>query len=95
MAEETQIQLEIDENTSKGAYANFALISHSETEFVLDFSMLQPQTPKARVVSRVITSPAHMKRLVAAMQDNVRKYEARFGPIRADEAAPAPKGVYH
>lgn len=94
-APETQIQIEIDEAASKGCYANLAFISHSETEFILDFALLQPQTPKAKVVSRVVTSPAHMKRLLAAMQDNIRKYESRFGPITLRDEAPQPKGTYH
>ena len=61
----------------------------------MDFALLQPQTPKAKVSARVITSPAHMKRLVAAMQDNIRKYESRFGPIQLRDEAAASKGTYH
>ena len=80
-----QIQIEIDEQVSRGIYANLALITHSETEFFLDFLLLQPQTPKTKVLSRVISSPSHAKRLMRALKDNIDKYEARFGPIAAGE----------
>ena len=58
-----------------------ALVNHTETEFTLDFIYVQPQQPKAKVRSRIITSPKHMKRLVAAMQDNLAKFEAKYGVI--------------
>jgi hypothetical protein len=86
-----QIQIEIDEATGRGIYANLALITHSETEFFLDFLLLQPQTPKTRVLSRVISSPAHAKRLLSALKDNIEKYEARFGAISAGENIGGPK----
>ena len=78
---QNQIQIEIDEATAQGLYANLALISHSESELILDFIFLQPQVPKAKVRSRIITSPAHAKKLLAALEDNIKKYEARFGKI--------------
>lgn len=78
-----EIQIEIDENTAQGAYSNLAMIGHSENEFILDFIFLQPQQAgKAKVRSRIITSPAHAKRLLAALQDNIAKYEARFGQVK-------------
>ncbi|MHB9154720.1 MAG: DUF3467 domain-containing protein [Endomicrobiales bacterium] len=92
-----EIQIEIDEATAQGVFVNLAMIGHAEGEFVLDFIFLQPQAPKARVRSRVITSPAHAKRLLAALQDNISKYEARFGPIRAEAHPDEGKkiGFYH
>lgn len=90
-----QLQIEIDDATARGVYANLALIAHSETEFLLDFLFIQPHSPKAKVLTRVITSPAHLKRLVAALKDNLDKYEARFGPVAAGEnAAAKPSGYY-
>lgn len=80
--QQKEIKIEIDEQTANGIYVNLALISHNETEFVLDFLFLQPQTPKAKVRSRIITSPSHTKRLLMALQDNVRKYEEKFGEIK-------------
>jgi hypothetical protein len=90
------LQIEIDENVARGIYTNLALITHSETELLIDFLFLQPQTPKTKVLARIITSPVHAKRFLAALQDNVAKYEARFGTINAGEtAAPqARPGVY-
>jgi hypothetical protein len=89
------LQIEIDEAVGRGVYTNLALISHSETELLIDFLFVQPQAPKTKVLTRVITSPVHAKRFLAALSDNISKYESRFGPINAGEPAPAPKpGVY-
>ena len=77
-----EIQIEIDDAAAQGIYTNLAMIGHSENEFIIDFIFLQPQAPKAKVRSRIITSPGHAKRLLAALQDNVSKYEARFGEIK-------------
>jgi hypothetical protein len=62
-----------------------ALVNHTETEFTIDFIYVQPQQPKAKVRSRVITNPKHMKRLLVAMQDNLAKFEAKFGAIELIE----------
>lgn len=76
-----RIQLQLDEAISQGVYSNIVLINHSENEFVLDFAYLQPANPTARVRARVISSPRHTKRLLAALQKNVERYEERFGVI--------------
>ena len=78
---EIQLQIQLDDNIADGQYINMALVNHTETEFTIDFIYVQPQQPKARVRSRIITNPKHMKRLLIAMQDNVTKFEAKFGPI--------------
>ena len=94
---QTQLQVEIDEPTARGIYTNLALITHSETEFLLDFLFLQPQTPKTKVLTRIISSPVHAKRLLWALKDNLDKYEERYGPIPAGENpgdAASPVGVY-
>jgi len=77
-----QLQIEIDDAMAQGVYANIALISHAETEFVLDFIYVQSQAPKAKVRARVISSPAHTKRLLVALQENIKRYEDKFGPIK-------------
>jgi hypothetical protein len=79
---EVQIQIQLDDDVANGLYVNMALVNHTETEFTLDFVYVQPQQPKAKVRSRIITSPKHMKRLLAAIQDNVTKYEAKHGIIQ-------------
>lgn len=97
MNEEQQqpLQVEIDEATARGSYTNLALITHSETEFILDFLFLQPNAPKTKVLSRLITSPVHAKRLLWALKDNLEKYEARHGAIAAGEHPSQPRaGVY-
>jgi hypothetical protein len=75
------IQIQIDEPTAQGQYANLVMINHSENEFVLDFAYLQPTAPAARVRARIISSPRHTKRLLQALQKNVARYEERFGTI--------------
>ncbi len=78
---EIQLQIQLDDDVANGQYCNMALVNHSETEFTLDFIYVQPQQPRAKVRSRIITNPKHMKRLFMAIQENLAKYEARFGPI--------------
>ena len=77
-----QLQVDMDDNTAQGVYANAAAVTHTETEFVLDFMFLQPNQPKARVGTRVISSPVHTRRLCAALRENIKNYEARFGPVK-------------
>ncbi len=82
---ELQLQIQLDDAIANGQYANMALVNHAETEFTLDFIYVQPQQPRAKVLSRIITSPKHMKRLMMAMQDNLAKYEAKFGPVEVTD----------
>ncbi len=79
---EIQLQIQLDEAIADGQYVNMALVNHTETEFTLDFIYVQPQQPKAKVKARIITNPKHMKRLILAMQDNIAKYESKFGVIQ-------------
>jgi len=74
-----QIQVKISDEVLKGVYANMAQIAHSKEEFVIDFLNLMP--PSGIVNARVYLSPAHTKRLAAALLDNVKKYEEQFGKI--------------
>ena len=83
---EIQLQIQLDEDIALGHYCNMGLVNHTETEFTLDFIYVQPQQPKAKVRSRIITNPKHMKRLVLAMQDNLAKFEAKFGTIELLES---------
>ena len=85
---EVQLQLQIDDDVAQGMYTNMAMVNHTETEFTLDFIFIQPQQPKAKVRSRLITSPKHAKRFLLALQENLTKYEQRFGTI--DVAGPGP-----
>ena len=76
-----QLQLQIDDAVAQGQYANMTLVNHTETEFVLDFIFVQPLEPRAKVRSRIVSSPKHAKRFLMALSDNVARYEARFGAI--------------
>jgi Protein of unknown function (DUF3467) len=80
-----QIQIQVPPEVAQGAYVNLTLVNHTETEFVLDFIYIQPLEPRATVRSRIISSPRHAKRLLAALQENIARHEARWGPI---EGAP-------
>lgn len=91
-APQIQIQIEIDPATANGAFVNMALVNHTETEFTLDLIYVQPQAPKATVRARAITTPKHMKRLLLAVQDNLARYEARFGPVDVGDAPAFPQG---
>jgi len=77
-----QIDVELSPEVADGIYSNMAIISHSTSEFVLDFIKLLPGLPKAQVKSRIILTPEHAKRLLISLQDNIRKYEANIGEIQ-------------
>jgi hypothetical protein len=77
-----QINIELNEEIAQGTYSNLAVITHSSSEFVIDFVRIMPGIPKAQVKSRIILTPEHAKRLVAALQDNIAKYESVHGTIK-------------
>jgi hypothetical protein len=79
-----QLQVKVPDEVLKGIYANMLQVGHSREEFVLDFMNLFP--PAGIVSARVVVSPAHMKRMVAALQDNLKRYEQQHGQIEAGEA---------
>ncbi|WP_077196156.1 DUF3467 domain-containing protein [Prevotella ihumii] len=83
-----QIQIDLSPEVAKGVYTNFQIISHSNTEFVLDFITMLPGLQKAQVASRVIMAPEHAKRLLAALQENVVRYEQEFGKITIPNQEP-------
>jgi len=77
-----QIKIELTEETGQGVYSNLAIISHSPSEFVIDFIRVMPGIPKAPVKSRIILTPEHAKRLLLALKENVSKFEGQFGNIK-------------
>ncbi len=88
---QNQINIELSEEIAEGVYANLAMIAHSNSEFVIDFIRLMPGVPKAKVKSRVVITPEHAKRLLNALDDNIKKYEDTFGPIKkTDDASKFP-----
>jgi len=91
MAEEkkgNQLDIELTEEIADGIYSNLAIISHSNSEFVIDFIRMLPGVPKAKVKSRILLSPQHAKRLLMALGDNVNKFENMFGEIELQDGAP-------
>lgn len=83
--QEGQFQIELSPEVAQGTYANLAIITHSSSEFIVDFVRMLPGVPKASVKSRVILAPEHAKRLLYALQENVAKYERSFGQIRVPQ----------
>lgn len=83
-----QLQIELPQQVAQGEYANFAIITHSSSDFVVDFACVLPGVPKAQVKSRVILAPEHAKRLLGALQENIVRYEREFGPIKIPNQQP-------
>lgn len=79
-----QLKIELGEKEAEGIYSNLAIITHSPAEFVIDFTRVVPGVPKAKVLSRIITTPQHAKMLLKALQDNISKFENRFGEIKLE-----------
>lgn len=79
---ENQLNIELTEETAEGVYSNLAIITHSNSEFIVDFIRIMPGVPKAKVKSRIVLTPQHAKRLMRALDENVSKYEAQNGPIK-------------
>ena len=82
------LQIELPQGVAQGEYANFAIITHGSSDFVVDFARVLPGVPKAQVCSRVILAPEHAKRLLGALQDNIMRYEKEYGPIRIPNQEP-------
>lgn len=83
-----KFQIELPAEIAQGEYANLAIITHSSSDFVVDFARLLPGVPKAQVKSRVILAPEHAKRLLLALQENIVRYEREFGPIKLPNQEP-------
>ena len=83
-----QMQVKVTDEVLKGVYANMVQVGHTPEEFVLDFMNIFP--PAGIITSRVIISPGHMKRIVAALADNLKRYEEQFGAIKAGPASSTP-----
>ena len=78
---QNQLQIQLRPECADGKYTNLAMIGHSANEFLIDFIFAAPGMPQAPVVSRVIMSPENAKKLLFALSDNIKKYEAQFGEI--------------
>lgn len=92
MAEQkkTQLSIELPEDIAEGTYSNLAVISHSNSEFIIDFVRLVPNVPKAKVKSRIILTPQHAKRLLNALTENIDKFEAQHGFVEDQQPTNLP-----
>lgn len=83
--QDNQVQIELSEDVAQGTYSNLAIISHSSSEFVIDFVRILPGLPKAKVKSRIILTPEHAKRLLFALGENINRFERVSGPINISD----------
>ena len=81
MSNEKEFKIELKPEVAKGSYSNLAIITHSHSEFIIDFATMLPGLPKPEVGNRIIMTPGHAKRLYLALQDNINKYESQHGQI--------------
>jgi hypothetical protein len=80
-----EIEIQLDEQVAQGSYCNRAIITHSPSEFIIDFAAILPGLPKAKVKSRIILTPEHAKRLLMSLQENVARYETNVGRIELQQ----------
>jgi hypothetical protein len=83
---ENQLSIELSEDVAEGVYTNLAIISHSNSEFIMDFVNIMPGVPKAKVKSRVVMTPQNTKRLIYALNENIKKFEQIHGPVKMDNS---------
>jgi hypothetical protein len=89
-SEQVQVQIKADEKELVGQFCNLVMFHHNPEEFTLHFIYVFPNVPQGKLLSSVIVSPAHAKRILKALAENISRYEAQFGPIRE---APDPNPV--
>jgi hypothetical protein len=89
--QQQQVQIKADEKELLGQYSNLAVINHNAEEFTLNFIYVFPNVPHGKLISSIIVSPGHAKRLLRALEENIGRYETQFGPIpEAPPSSPAP-----
>jgi len=88
-----EVKVAFPENLRGGVYSNYMLVTHTKEEFILDFMMVSP--PAGSVTARVVTSPGHMKRMISALTENLKKYESDFGELTKAVEPPKPVMGFH
>ena len=88
--QQLSMQMDIKPEVAGGQYSNLVLISHSHSDFIVDFAKILPGMPKAEVCSRIILAPEHAKRLLLALQENLYRYEQEYGKIEIPVPNPHP-----
>jgi hypothetical protein len=87
-----QVNIELGEKEAEGIYSNLAIITHSPAEFIIDFTRILPGIPKTKVFARIVMTPQHAKLLTGALQDNIQKFENKFGEIKLNVEPPFATG---
>ena len=85
-----QVQVQLGEQEAEGIYSNLVLMTHSPSEFILDFARLLPGVPKAKVFARIVMTPQNAKSLLVVLQKNIEKYEEKHGKIPGSSGFPPP-----
>tara|TARA_B100000029_G_scaffold515653_1_gene623772 strand:- start:20 stop:343 length:324 start_codon:yes stop_codon:yes gene_type:complete len=88
-----QIKIELDDSIGQGEYSNFAVVTHSPAEFIMDYIRVLPGMTKSKVKSRIIMAPMHAKTLMMALQDNIKKFEDKFGSIKVAKQSNLKQGI--
>lgn len=88
--QQKKLNIELPEEVAEGIYSNLAIVSHSPNEFIIDFIRMIPNVPKAKVKSRIVLTPEHAKRILKALAENVKRYEAQHGSISEANQPPFP-----
>ena len=88
-----QVQIKADEKELLGQYSNLAMIHHTAEEFTLNFIYVFPNVPQGKLVSSMIVSPGHAKRLLRALAENITRYETQFGPVKEAPEPQVPPNV--
>jgi hypothetical protein len=91
--QQRRINVELGEKESEGIYSNLALISHSPSEFIIDFARVMPGVQKTKVYARIVMTPAHAKMLLSALEENIKKFEGQFGVIKVFGKEEKEKGI--
>jgi hypothetical protein len=88
-----QVKIELGEQEAEGIYSNFVLLTHSASEFILDFARVLPGTLKAKVYARIVMSPQNAKSLTAVLQKNLENYETKHGKIPGPAEFSSPREI--
>ena len=88
-----QIQLDLGEKEAEGIYSNLAIISHSASEFIIDFARLLPGLPKSKVFARIVMTPQNAKALLKTLEQNITRFEGTPGEIKLPGKSDAQGGI--
>ena len=72
-------EIKIADNIPGAEYANAMQVNHNKDEFQMMF--LNIMGVSGRVTGKILTNPGHFKRIIAAMAENLKKYEDQFGQV--------------